>query len=234
MELIWYIEAILKGKLLQTYFKRVLNPFYFVKKTISDIINIGEDNMNKLINDIKEYLPFNEQEQKDKELILKLIKEENILTRDNKYYHFTSSAWVVSPDFKKVLMVYHNIYNSWSWMGGHADGESDLLKVAIKEVKEESGLKHLEILSPNIFSLEVLCVDGHEKKGKYIPSHLHLNVTYLLMAEECDELAIKPDENSGVEWIDINYIDKRVTEEWMKKRIYFKLQQKIGDKNAQN
>ena len=64
---------------------------------------------------------------------------DKILTRDNKCYHFTSSAWVVSPDFKKVLMVYHNIYNSWSWMGGHADGESDLLKVAIKEVKEESG-----------------------------------------------------------------------------------------------
>ncbi len=234
MELIWYIEAILKEKLLQTYFKRVLNPFYFVKKTISDIINIGEDNMNKLINDIKEYLPFNEQEQKDKELILKLIKEENILTRDNKCYHFTSSAWVVSPDFKKVLMVYHNIYNSWSWMGGHADGESDLLKVAIKEVKEESGIKHLEILSPNIFSLEVLCVDGHEKNGEYVSSHLHLNITYLLMAEGCDELVIKPDENSGVEWIDINDIDKRVTEEWMKKRIYFKLQQKIGDKNAKN
>lgn len=191
--------------------------------------------MKKLITDIEKYIPFNEQEERDKEVILNWLKKDvDVLTRNNLEAHFTSSAWVVSPDYKKVLMVYHNIYNSWSWMGGHADGESDLLKVAIKEVKEESGLKHIEVLSPDIFSLEVLCVDGHEKKGKYIPSHLHLNVTYLLMAEECDELAIKPDENSGVEWIDINYIDKRVTEEWMKKRIYFKLQQKIGDKNAQN
>ena len=191
--------------------------------------------MKKLITDIEKYIPFNEQEECDKKIILNWLKKDvDVLTRNNLEAHFTSSAWVVSPDYKKVLMVYHNIYNSWSWMGGHADGESDLLKVAIKEVKEESGLKHIEVLSPDIFSLEVLCVDGHEKKGKYNPSHLHLNVTYLLMAEECDELAIKPDENSGVEWIDINYIDKRVTEEWMKKRIYFKLQQKIGDKNVQN
>lgn len=191
--------------------------------------------MKKLITDIEKYIPFNEQEERDKEVILNWLKKDvDVLTRNNLEAHFTSSAWVVSPDFKKVLMVYHNIYNSWSWMGGHADGESDLLKVAIKEVKEESGLKHIEVLSSDIFSLEVLCVDGHEKKGKYIPSHLHLNVTYLLMAEECDELVIKPDENSGVEWIGIDEIDKRVTEEWMKKRIYLKLQQKIGDKNAQN
>ena len=191
--------------------------------------------MKKLITDIEKYIPFNEQEERDKEVILNWLKKDvDVLTRNNFEAHFTSSAWVVSPDYKKVLMVYHNIYNSWSWMGGHADGESDLLKVAIKEVKEESGLKHIEVLSPDIFSLEVLCVDGHEKKGKYIPSHLHLNVTYLLMAEECDELAIKPNENSGVEWIGIDEIDKRVTEEWMKKRIYLKLQQKIGDKNAQN
>ena len=183
--------------------------------------------MNKLINDLEKFIPFNEQEQKDKELILKLIKEEQIFSRDNKSCHFTSSAWVVSPDFKKVLMVYHNIYNSWSWMGGHADGERDLLKVAIKEVKEESGLKHLEVLSPEIFSLEVLCVDGHVKKGNYVSSHIHLNVTYLLMAPLSDELAIKPDENSGVEWIDLNDIDQRVTEEWMKKRIYSKLTKKV-------
>ncbi len=191
--------------------------------------------MKKLITEIEKYIPFNEQEVSDKEVILNWLKKDvDVLTRNNLEAHFTSSAWVVSPDFKKVLMVYHNIYNSWSWMGGHADGESDLLKVAIKEVKEESGLKRVEVLSPDIFSLEVLSVDGHEKNGKYVPSHVHLNVTYLLMASVSEKLTIKPDENSGVEWMDFNDIDKRVNEEWMKKRIYLKLQQKIGDKNAQN
>ena len=186
--------------------------------------------MKKLITDIEKYIPFNEQEACDKKIILNWLKKDiDVLTRNNLEAHFTSSAWVISPDFRKVLLVYHNIYNSWSWMGGHADGESDLLDVAIKEVKEESGLKHVEVLTPDIFSLEVLCVDGHEKKGKYVPSHLHLNVTYLLTALVSDELSIKPDENSGVEWIDINDIDKKVTEEWMKKRVYSKLCSKVDE-----
>lgn len=52
----------------------------------------------------------------------------------------TASAWVVNKDRSKVLMIYHNIYNSWSWLGGHADGETDLLAVAIREVREEAGI----------------------------------------------------------------------------------------------
>ena len=69
-------------------------------------------------------------------------------------------------------MVYHNIYHSWSWLGGHADGETDLLSVAIQEVKEEAGISKVYPVSEEIFSLESLTVDGHVKKGKYVSSHL--------------------------------------------------------------
>ena len=74
-------------------------------------------------------------------------------------------------------MAYHNIYHSWAWTGGHADGEKDLLSVAIREAKEETGIKTVKPVMEGIFSLEVLTVDGHEKNGSYVPSHLHLNVT---------------------------------------------------------
>ena len=97
-------------------------------------------------------------------------------------------------------MVYHNIYNSWSWLGGHADGETDLLAVALREVKEEAGISHVCPVSEEIFSLESLTVDGHVKKGKYVSSHLHLNVTYLLEADFEEAVSIKADENSGVAW----------------------------------
>ena len=84
---------------------------------------------------IENYAPFNEQEEKDKALILGWISNnENAFSRENTVAHITASAWVVNKDRSKVLMVYHNIYNSWSWMGGHADGETDLLSVAIREV----------------------------------------------------------------------------------------------------
>ena len=133
------------------------------------------------IRQIENYPPFNEQEEKDKALILGWISNnENAFSRENTVAHITASAWVVNKDRSKVLMVYHNIYNSWSWMGGHADGETDLLSVAIREVKEEAGISNVRPVSEEIFSLESLTVDGHVKKGNYVSSHLHLNITYLL------------------------------------------------------
>ena len=113
--------------------------------------------MEKLIRQIEAYLPFNEQETRDKAKILHFLRsEENLLTRENTAAHLTASAWVVSPDRKQVIMVYHNLYNSWSWMGGHADGDADLLRVAKKEVMEECGLQELTVVSPDILSLEIL------------------------------------------------------------------------------
>ena len=113
-------------------------------------------------------------------------------------------------------------------MGGHADGDPDLLRVAKKEVMEECGLHHLTVVSPDIFSLEVLCVDGHEKKGQYLSSHLHLNVTYLFEADPSEPLHIKPDENSGVGWVKVEDIPQRSTEPWFCERIYSKLCQKAA------
>lgn len=137
-----------------------------------------------LIRDIERYIPFNEQEERDKTLILDWIcNNENAFSRDNVVAHMTSSAWVVNKDRSKVLMVYHNIYNSWSWLGGHADDETDLLSVAIREVKEEAGIMNVQPVSNDIFSMESLTVDGHVKKGEYVSSHLHLNITYLLEAD---------------------------------------------------
>ena len=65
-------------------------------------------------------------------------------------------------------MIYHNIYDSWAWMGGHADGEEDLFKVAEREAKEESGITDIKAISEEIASIEILPVSGHEKKGKYV------------------------------------------------------------------
>lgn len=182
-----------------------------------------------LIGQIENYEPYNEQEQRDKELILQsLYREPDIFTRENTLAHMTASAWVVNKQKDKVLMVYHNIYHSWSWLGGHADGETDLLKVTIREVQEESGVQNVIPLSENIFSLESLTVDGHMKKGTYVSSHLHLNVTYLLEADPAFALRNKPDENRAVEWISVDELDDRVSEVWMKERIYSKLVSKLN------
>ena len=185
--------------------------------------------MEQLIAQIERYIPCNEQEERDKALILAFLNSSTeLITRDNPAAHFTASAWVVSPDRKQVIMVYHNLYQSWSWMGGHADGDWDLLRVAKKEVMEECGLHDLTVVSPEIFSLEVLTVAGHEKKGKYLSSHLHLNVTYLFEADPEKPLRIKPDENSGVAWVAVEDVPRKTNEPWFRDRIYSKLCQKAG------
>lgn len=185
-------------------------------------------NCQKLINQIKEYKPYNEQEERDKILILDWIRNnENAFSRENTVAHMTASAWVVNRERTRVLMVYHNIYNSWSWLGGHADGETDLLSVAIREVKEEAGISNVHPVSEEIFSMESLTVDGHVKKGKYVSSHLHLNVTYLLEADSEESVSIKEDENSGVAWFSPEEALKKSTEPWFVEHVYGKLVEKM-------
>lgn len=179
------------------------------------------------INSIKSYTPCNEQEIKDKEIILKCIEDfKNILTRENEVAHITSSGFIINKAKDKVLMIYHNIYNSWAWTGGHADGEEDLLKVAIREAKEETGIMKVVPLTEEIVSLDILTVVGHIKKGKYVAPHLHLSLAYLLIADENESLKIKPDENSGVKWLPLDEVAIYSNEPYMVK-VYEKIIKKI-------
>ncbi|QOR36526.1 NUDIX hydrolase [Clostridium sp. 'deep sea'] len=162
------------------------------------------------INQIKHYQPINAQEAQDQKVILKYIQQfpHNILLRDNEFAHITSSGFIMNKELAKVLMVNHHIINNWAWTGGHADGEADLLKVAIKEAKEETGIKTVTALANKIVALDILPVGGHVKKEKYISCHVHLSVAYILIANENEQLTIKKDENSGVQWLPVEYINE--------------------------
>ncbi|OPX50436.1 NUDIX hydrolase [Clostridium thermobutyricum] len=164
------------------------------------------------IDSIKNYKPINEQEEKDKELFLFCIdKFDDILTRKNVVAHLTSSAFVVNKDRTKTLMIYHNIYDTWAWTGGHMDGMDDLIYVAKKELMEETGVKNPILITDEIMALDSITVNGHIKRGKYVSSHLHLNAAFLFECDENEELIVKEDENSGVRWIDIDKIDSYVS-----------------------
>ena len=177
---------------------------------------------------IKNYRPWNEQERQDQAVILAFLeKNPDAFYRTNLLAHMTASAWVVNPQRTKALLIYHRLYDSWSWAGGHADGEEDLLAVALREVREETGVQRLHPVTEEIYSLEVLTVDGHEKHGKYVPSHLHLNLTYLLEAEENQPLRVCEEENTGVAWFALADALAASTEPWFVERIYKKLNEKL-------
>ena len=176
---------------------------------------------------LKTLVPFNEQEAHDREVALRCLQQPDIYVRDNELVHITASAWIVNPGRTKVLMAYHNIMQSWAWLGGHADGETDLLQVALREAREESGVQNIRPISTDLFSVEMLTVEGHVKRGRYVNSHLHLNATYLLEADETEQLFIKADENSGIKWISLDDVEAACSSHWDWERIYAKLNAKL-------
>ena len=176
------------------------------------------------ISQIAAYVPQSEAEEADKRQILYYVNQypDTILTRENSIAHITASGFILSPDGKWVLMAHHNIFKVWAWTGGHADGDSDLLAVALREAREETGAGHIRPLSEKIASVEILPVWGHVKRGVYVPAHLHLNVSYLLTADREGPLTVREGENTKVGWLPADRL-LELTNEWQMDEVYTKL-----------
>ena len=184
--------------------------------------------MLNLRKSLEAYVPYNAQEAADRRMMLRAIDTlENPLSRENVFAHFTASAWIVNPDRTRVLMAWHNIYKTWAWTGGHADGEADLLSVALREAREETGVRDIRPFKTDIYALEVVPVNAHVKRGSFVSAHLHMNVTYLLEADDAQSLQIKPDENSAVGWLGLEQAADNRDEPYMAV-IYRKLNEKIN------
>jgi len=187
--------------------------------------------LKKIIND---YIPCDEQEEKDKEQMLMFIDNfDDILTRNNVIGHFSASAFVVNKEKNKMAAVYHIITDGWTYPGGHADGEEDLLSVALREVEEETGLK-AKVLNDKPFLISSNPVKSHIKHGKFVSSHLHFDVLYLMEADENTPLEYREDESKGVEWIPFDEIDNEKMVDFIRpiaKKLAKKLIEKGVDPN---
>ncbi|HHT39578.1 MAG: NUDIX hydrolase [Acholeplasmatales bacterium] len=166
-----------------------------------------------LIEVLNKYQPQDEFEENDKKLMLKayqLFKEE--LFYRFPYFHFTVSAVIFNEDFTKVLFMYHKIYQSYAWVGGHMDGSKNLKENLLKEVLEETGLEKVSFVKDEPISIEILPVFLHKKDNKAVSSHEHYNISYALRASEKDKLINNDAESESLKWLPISHLKTFVSE----------------------
>lgn len=122
--------------------------------------------------------------------------------------HLTGSGWVINQSADKVLLMHHRKLNKWLQPGGHADGELNLMAVALREAREESGLSSLVPFSQHVFDVDIHNIPG--RPGE--PEHLHYDLRFVLRADDSEELKANS-ESLAVKWIPLTSIAEFSQEE---------------------
>lgn len=125
----------------------------------------------------------------------------NCFERSLEQGHVTASAWIVDKDANSALLVHHKKLGLWLQPGGHCDGDSDVVRVATKEVQEETGLDTFEIVSDRIFDLDIHEIPVWEKT----PAHYHYDVRFLIYADRQQPLRVSHESND-IRWFNLNKI----------------------------
>ena len=123
--------------------------------------------------------------------------------RDHLPGHITGSAWVVNESRSKILLLHHKKLNRWLQPGGHADGDANVLQVAMRELEEETGIRNAKLLTLRIFDLDIHPIPSR----KDFPEHFHYDVRFWFEADEADKI-IESDESHEVKWIEINELNR--------------------------
>lgn len=119
--------------------------------------------------------------------------------------HITGSSWIVNKARTKTLLTHHHKLDRWLQLGGHADGDTNIIRVATKEAREESGLQSLQLVSERIFDIDIHTIPARKSD----PEHLHYDIRFLFEADEQEELVISS-ESKDLAWIKMSELAKYV------------------------
>lgn len=168
-----------------------------------------------LLNQLSEYARRHPEEEEVIRDFTNFVKSESrCFERSLALGHITGSAWVVNAEGDEVLLTHHRKLDRWLQLGGHADGESDVLAVAIKEAEEESGLTDFTHIGSGIFDIDIHLIP--ERKGE--PAHLHYDVRYVLRANG-DRNYIVSDESHDLRWVKPDEVKTLTTESSMMRMV---------------
>jgi 8-oxo-dGTP pyrophosphatase MutT (NUDIX family) len=154
-----------------------------------------------LIRSFQSYQTAFQEEQKFVSSFLELLNHQDCFQRTHLPGHITGSSWIINSDRTKALLVHHAKLNKWVQPGGHADGEENILNVALREAEEETGLTKL-VPQQNIFDVDIHLIPAR----KDFPEHYHYDIRFLVEANE-EEKIIVSDESHDVKWISISELE---------------------------
>lgn len=161
-----------------------------------------------LLDQLSEYASRHPQETETVTRVIDFVKSETeCFQRSHPIGHITGSAWVVNQDGEKVLLTHHRKLDRWLQLGGHADGDNDILSVAIKEAEEESGLSGFTHLGPGIFDIDIHPIPPRKNE----PAHLHYDIRYVLRPTGSLDFTVSA-ESHDLRWVPL-YQVKTLTQE---------------------
>ena len=126
-----------------------------------------------------------------------ILSTPHCFERSNTAGHMTGSAWLLNPAGDKALLTLHHNLQRWMQTGGHADSDPDLLRVALREAEEESGISGISPISPEIFDIDIHLIPARPGRGE--PAHYHYDVRYLLRAPH-ERFSISPESDALAWW----------------------------------
>lgn len=156
-----------------------------------------------MIKQLKNYNSIFAEEQIFVHQFLKLLEHPDAFQRHHLPGHVTGSSWILDRSQQFVLLVHHGTLNKWLQPGGHADGEENVLNVALREAQEETGVQRFHILKPEIFDLDIHPIPA--RAG--FPDHLHFDIRFLFEADKSEKVIVS-DESHDVAWMAIDSLEK--------------------------
>ncbi len=159
---------------------------------------------NRIISLLENYREHNKAEEQVVEKFLSFVRlNKDCFERSLKIGHITGSGWLVSLDNSKVLLTHHKNLNKWMQLGGHADGDSNVLNVALREVQEESGIMDVQPISENIFDIDAHIIPTRKSEME----HIHFDIRFAFKVKASEEFIVS-DESHDLAWIEIDKVEE--------------------------
>jgi 8-oxo-dGTP pyrophosphatase MutT (NUDIX family) len=161
-----------------------------------------------LLNKLRDYQPYDQHERDMYETLVRFVETESeCFHRSLPTGHVTGSAWIIDRSHRRALLTHHLKLDRWLQLGGHADGDADILRVALREAREESGIENIRPLAEGIFDVDIHPIPPRDME----PRHLHYDVRFLLGADANAPLVISS-ESKDLAWVSLADIAKITAE----------------------